>query len=157
MSVCLFLRKCVFEWWSFRCSLGCGFCSRRSFPSFLPSPHSRDPSNMLDLWEKCFHQLLHILFLCNFSEYSFQLAGLLKPSLSLCIHDNYDMHGSKTLWFLFIHFSFDSCPHIVSRSVESQSCVQSCVHERPMAAGVQATQVRCLLLWDNYTSLWYIC
>lgn len=34
---------------SFKRSLGCGFCSGRSLPPFLPSLHSRDPSKMLDL------------------------------------------------------------------------------------------------------------
>ncbi len=36
---------------------------------------------------------------------SFQLAGLIKlctkPSLSLCIHDNYDIYGSKHLVFVY--------------------------------------------------------
>lgn len=65
---------------SFKRSLGCGFCSGRFLPPFLPSPYSRDPSKMLDLLrfgKKCFHQLLLIpfsprwkfYFFCDFSLY----------------------------------------------------------------------------------------
>lgn len=49
---CVVLRVSVcFNDGSFKRSLGCGFCSGRSLPPFLPSPHSRDPSKMLDLWD----------------------------------------------------------------------------------------------------------